>query len=48
MKQVRTLLSGRGSRLVKTPIRQLASGRYALDVHRTGTDPSFVACANLG
>ena len=43
-----TLTNGRGSTLVATPIKQLASGHYALDVHRSPDDTAFVACANLG
>jgi YVTN family beta-propeller protein len=42
------LRGGRGSVLVKTPIRTLASGKYALDVHRTTRERTYVACANLG
>ena len=43
-----TLRNGRGSALVATPIRTLAKGKYALDVHASQGEQSYVACANLG
>jgi len=43
-----TLRHGRGSRLVAKPIRTLAGGKYALDVHARTGERTYVACANLG
>ncbi len=42
------LRNGRGSSLVPTPIRTLAGGKYALDVHARAGERAYVACANLG
>jgi YVTN family beta-propeller protein len=41
------LRSGRGAKVVAAAISKLANGRYALDVHPTAGDASYVACANL-
>jgi hypothetical protein len=42
------LRRGRAAQVVKLAIGKLASGRYALDVHKAAGDTEYVACANLG
>jgi hypothetical protein len=43
-----TLRRGRAAFAVALPIKQLANGRFALDVHAGPGAAGYLACANLG